>query len=468
MKQSKAANLFDAVMEREKARQDCTAERIEQQAEQRAREIYPAELKAAIVQAVNSSISDAIRTSRKESETMNSNAVITRAALPTQGIGKLFSDFIAYIDRKPKTTRTYLVNLRQFMAYTRYQAISKPARQDVINFRDWLGTEHDAIELDAAAPDGWRYRADRSGNRQRIICKPYTVKQYIQSVRQFFAWTAAEGLYPNIAANIHTDRITETHKKDSLTAREVEAIERSIKAGAEERQTAAANTLKDTAGRMQRSSEQSKRLFAMYLLAVNAGLRTVEISRANIKDIEVKDGNAVLFVWGKGHAEPDAKKPLAPAVFAAIKEYLNSRTDFPTGTSPLFVSTGNRSGGKRIDPTTISRMLKRAMQEAGFNSDRLTAHSLRHTAGQNVMQITGDNIYQTQMYMRHSSPKTTEIYLDNETAAQDAAIAQRLFEHYHGGTATTTAAEKVQQALKAMNPAQAEQLAAIAAAMATR
>ena len=171
------------------------------------------------------------------------------------------------------------------------------------------------------------------------------------------------------------------------------------------------------------------------------------------------------MVWGKGHDESDAKKPIAPAVYAAIRDYLDSRTDNPTGTSPLFVATGNRSHGKSLAPTTISTMLKRALQDAGFDSERLTAHSLRHTAGQNVMQITGDNIYKTQMYMRHSSPKTTEIYLDNNNSAQDAIIAQRLYEHYHGGQAEGSAAEKVQQAMQTMTPAQLEQLAAIAAAM---
>ena len=113
-------------------------------------------------------------------------------------------------------------------------------------------------------------------------------------------------------------------------------------------------------------------------------------------------------------------------------------------------------------------MLKKAMQAAGFDSERLTAHSLRHTAGQNVMQITGDNIYQTQMYMRHSSPKTTEIYLDNETSTQDAILAQRLFEHYHGGQASSSTQDKLQAAMLTMSLAQLEQLAAIAAAMAAR
>lgn len=398
------------------------------------------------------------------------NAIITTGAeLTAQSMGQnLFAAFVEYIDRSPKTARTYLTNFRQFAAWMKFAAVQQPTRQDIINYREWLIAEHDAIGLDTTAPQGWRYRTDHSGNRQRIVCKPNTVKQYLQSVKQFFSWAAAEGHYPNIAANIHAPKVTDTHRKDSLTAQEVQTIEKSITSTAEARQAAAADAKKDAAGRMQRSGEQGKRLYAMYLLAVNAGLRTVEISRANIKDLEIKNGNATLFVWGKGHTEPDAKKPLAPAVYAAIREYLDSRSDSPTSASPLFVSTGNRSHGKRIAPTTISTMLKQAMQGAGFDSERLTAHSLRHTAGQNVMQITGDNIYQTQMYMRHSSPKTTEIYLENDSTAQDAALAQRLFEHYHGGQTSNSAADKLQQAMQTMNPAQLEQLAAIAAAMATR
>ena len=395
---------------------------------------------------------------------MQAMAIMNPAAIaPAQEIGQqLFSSFIAFVDRTERTAKTYTTNLRQFMAWLRYAAIVRPVRQDIINYREWLIAEHDAIELDTVT--GWKYRTDKTGNRQTIICKPNTVKQYLQSVKQFFSWTAAEGFYPNIAANIHAPKVTSTHRKDSLTAAEVLTIEKNISLVAAEKQSEAEQAVKDTAGRIQRSTEQGKRLFAMYLLAVNAGLRTVEISRANIKDLENKGGQAWLYVWGKGHSEPDTKKPLAPDVYAAIKEYISSRSDSPTGASPLFVSTGNRSHGKRIASTTISKMLKGAMQQAGFDSDRLTAHSLRHTAGQNVLALTGDNIYKTQLYMRHSSPATTEIYLDNDSSTQDAAIATQLYNRYHGNT-ESTAADKLQAAIQTMNPAQLEQLAVIAAAM---
>ena len=376
----------------------------------------------------------------------------------------LFDDFVAWIDRSDKTTRSYLTNLRQFMAWLKYAAIRNPQRQDIISYRQWLTAEHEAIALDRDSITGWKYRTDAHGNPLKINCKPNTIAQYLRSVCQFFRWTAANGYYPDIAANIHAPKLRhDRHSKEALTAPEVLAIEKSIAQRAQERTQAAQNAQKDTAGRMQRSTEQGKRLYAMYLLAVNAGLRTVEISRANIKDLETKGGQTWLYIWGKGHTEPDQRKPLAPEVAAAVKEYLKSRTDKPTGNSPLFVSTGNRSRGKRIAATTISTMLKRAMQEAGFDSERITAHSLRHTAGTNVQEITG-NLYATQLYMRHSNPATTEIYLHTETEQAEAGIAQQLYNLYHG-TGTDNRA-KLEQLISRLTPEKLEQLTGIAAAMA--
>ena len=376
----------------------------------------------------------------------------------------LFDDFIAWINRSEKTARSYTTNFRQFIAWLKYAAIRNPQWQDIISYRQWLTAEHEAIKLDRDSITGWKYRTDAHGNPLKINCKPNTIAQYLRSVCQFFRWTAANNLYPDIAANIHAPKVkNDTHRKAYLTAKEVLTIEESIAERAQERQQAAQEAPKDTAGRMQRSTEQGKRIYAMYLLAVNAGLRTIELNRANVKDLVTKGGQTWLYIWGKGHTEPDQRKPLAPEVAAAVKEYLKSRTDKPTGNSPLFVSTGNRSRGKRIAPTTISTMLKRAMQEAGFDSERITAHSLRHTAGTNVQEITG-NIYKTQKYMRHSNPATTEIYLHNDTEKAEARIAQQLYNHYHG---SGSGRETLEELLNKLSPQQLEQLTGIAAAMAS-
>lgn len=378
----------------------------------------------------------------------------------------LLDDFISFVDRSNKTTRTYITNLKQFFAWMKRERITAPTRRDIIRYRDWLTAEHDAITLAPRTLSGWACRLDASGKPCRIVCKPTTTKLYLQSVKQFFKWTAAQGIYPDVAANIHAPKITDSHKKDSLTASEVLHIENSITEQGNARREAAHNAIKDKGGKVQRSTEQALRLRAMYLLAVNAGLRTIEISRANIRDIETKGGKSWLYIWGKGHSAPDQKKPIVPEVKAAIDEYIASRTDNPTGSSPLFVSTGNRSHGKRIASTTISTMLKRAMQEAGFDSERLTAHSLRHSTAQNVMELTGRNIYETQQYLRHSSPKTTEIYLEQDSTEQDERIAAQLYRHYHGMEAGNS--DTLTDITANLAPDQLKQLAAIAKAMQTR
>lgn len=361
---------------------------------------------------------------------------LTRTELPAERdlSETLFVQFVQYIDRGEKTTRVYLGNLRQFAAWLRYNEIRRPVRADIAAFRSWLASEHDAITL---TPDGWTYRKNAFGEQIRISCSAATVAQYLRAVCQFFRWTASAGLYPDVAANLHAPKVrTDQHRKDFLTPAEVAEIEASIKAGPG-------------------TEEQRQRLLAIYLLAVTAGLRTVEISRANVKDLETKGGLTWIYIWGKGRSGPDQRKALAPEVADEIRAYLGKRR-----TGPLFVATGNRSGGQRLASTTISTMLKRAMQSAGYDSPRLTAHSLRHTAGTAVQDITGD-LYATQRYMRHASPATTEIYLHNETELREAGIAARLYEHFHGADQ-----EPLEAIIAKLTPEKRHELAGIAAGMA--
>ncbi len=147
----------------------------------------------------------------------------------------------------------------------------------------------------------------------------------------------------------------------------------------------------------------------MYLLGARRGLRTVEMSRASVKDIHRKGDTLYIDIWSKGHAELDTTRALDPDTTAALEDNLKSREDKAPAGSPLFTSTSNRNKGQRIAPTTISTMLKGALVDAGFDSDRLTAHSLRHTAG--TLAVEQGDIYAAQRFLRHSDPKTTEIYI---------------------------------------------------------
>ena len=69
----------------------------------------------------------------------------------------------------------------------------------------------------------------------------------------------------------------------------------------------------------------------------------------------------------------------------------------------------SHNGNGRMTTRSISRIAKDNMIEAGFNSSKLTAHSLRHTAAI-LNLLNGGSLEETQTLLRHSSPTTTSIY----------------------------------------------------------
>ena len=388
--------------------------------------------------------------------------------IPQDFTPSLFDAFVDWIDRGKQTTRTYLNHLKQFFAWTRYREILRPIREDIAAFRDWLLGEHEAIQMDTETAQGWKYRTDKATGKPLLLtCSPNTTAQYLRSVKQFFKWTGTAGLYPDIAANVRPPKVAhDVHRRDALTVEEVLTVESSIKENSRAQIETAATEKKDTEGRKQRQTEQGARLLAMYELAVTAGLRTCELSRANVKDFEEKNGQAWLYIWGKGRTEADQKKPLAPKVAAVIKEYLTTRTDGGRldGNAPLFVATGNRNGGRRIKARTIGSMIKAALRAAGLNSKRISAHSLRHTTGTALHQLTG-NLYTVQRYMRHANPSTTEVYLHVKTDQEEADLAARLYDLYHGEARTDERA-RLEALLDRLTPSKIGQLADLAAAMA--
>lgn len=317
--------------------------------------------------------------------------------------GDLFVRFIEYTDRKDTTIKGYLTCIRQFANWLQDMGIQQPCREDVKAYRKHLEGSGLAVS---------------------------TQQQYLRAVKHFFKWTAAEGLYPNIADNIHGAKIRhDTHKKDALGRADVPAIAETIN----------------------REDEQGKRLYAMYLLCITCGLRTVEIHRADVGDMKTVGGRTYLYIQGKGHDDKDAPVLLIPEVKAAIADYLQNRTAPATAKSPLFTSTSNRSKGGRIAVTTISTMLKGLLVNAGYDSDRLTAHSLRHTSGTGAYKATG-NIYLAQKHQRHVDPSTTEIYVHAEERA-DRDTEQQVYDYYFHGGGCQDQKKEAMQLLASLDPA---------------
>ena len=286
--------------------------------------------------------------------------------------------FISYIDASPKTVATYTRAIRQFIKWLSINGITHPTREDVIAFRDELKEDH----------------------------KASTVQNYIIAVRLFFQWLGQEGLYPDVAQHVKGAKLSKEHKKDYLASSQVKAVLSGI----------------------ERDTVQGRRDFAIFALMVTGGLRDIEVHRANIEDLRTLGDNTVLYLQGKGREERAEYVKVPAEVERAIRASLADRTD-AKDSDPLFISLSNNSKGDRISTRSISGLIKSALVSAGYDSDRLTAHSLRHTAV-TLSLLGGNSLQEVQQFARHSNISTTEIYAHNLDRAKnqcEATIASAIF-----------------------------------------
>ena len=224
-----------------------------------------------------------------------------------------------------------------------------------------------------------------------------------------------EGLYENVADNIKGAKIGREFKKDYLTPEQVKLVLSGIN----------------------QDSLKGIRDYAMIALMVTGGLRTIEVSRANIGDIRLNGGNMVLYVEGKGADEKSAYIKLTKPVHEAIKKYLEMRYSNAEykNVDPLFASTSNNNTGGRMTTKSISETVKKCFEWVGLKSDRLTAHSLRHTAVTLILKEGKkagiiDILEQARQVARHAKIETTLIYahhIDREENIGEELVANVIF-----------------------------------------
>ena len=272
----------------------------------------------------------------------------------------MISAFIEFLDVKPKTVETYKRALKQFFLYLDQNEITQPERKDVISYRDTINATHKAT----------------------------TTQSYINAVKRFFMWTETAGYYPDITRGVKNTKVERgTYRKDYFTADQLKQIFEKLE---------------------QDATPEGLRNAALFRLTVTGALRTIEIERANIEDLQTRGGKAVLFVQGKGKDDKAEYINIPARAERALRAYLATRPE-AKGSDPLFTSTSNRNLNGRMSTRSIRGILKGAMIDAGFNSDRLTAHSLRHT-GATINLQAGASVQEVKQYLRHTDIANTMIY----------------------------------------------------------
>lgn len=156
--------------------------------------------------------------------------------------------------------------------------------------------------------------------------------------------------------------------------------------------------------------EYRERDYCILTLFLNCGMRVSELVGLNLQDFQ---GDTVR-VTGKGNKQRTVY--LNEACAAALAAYLPTRLKpHDKDKNALFVSR-NRN---RINVQTVKWLVKKYLGQAGLDTQKYSAHKLRHTAA-TLMYQNGVDIRTLQSILGHTSVDTTMIY----THIEDQSIRE--------------------------------------------
>lgn len=273
----------------------------------------------------------------------------------------VLDDFKRNLDATPNTKETYLKGVKVFLEWCNDNNISEVTHATLIQYKEDLVAQNK---------------------------KSATISMYMTALKKLYKYLETKGI-KNIASDLKGAKQKRNYSKDPLTL----------------------DQAKDLLNSIDRTTQEGKRNYALIHLLLTTGLRTIEIERANIEDIRNVANNSVLYVMGKGRDTKDEYVKLTYETLKAINEYLDTRT-IKSDKEPLFISLSDRTNGKRLKTRSIRDIIKKAYKKIGINSDKITTHSLRHTAI-TLSLLGGTPLQEVQQMARHSNINTTMIYAHN-------------------------------------------------------
>lgn len=283
-------------------------------------------------------------------------------ALKAENLTRLF---LSGLDVKESSRKLYGRTLKQFFSWIDVAGkdLSRMERADIAEYKSYL---ENSLKL-----------------------SPLTVGSYIVSLRKFYEWVEAEGLYKNITRGIKTPQRSQAYEKQYLS----EEKSRELLDYAE------ASSLRD---------------YAIINLMLRTGLRTIEVSRALVGDISFMGEKRVLKIWGKGKTEAEKGRDynfvvLTEKAYQPIKAYLETSRRGTKSGEPLFTSASRQNYGEQLSTRTISGICKEGLKRIGLDGKEYTAHSLRHTTA-SLLLGHGQSLLAVQHVLRHASVNTTQRY----------------------------------------------------------
>jgi integrase/recombinase XerD len=301
-------------------------------------------------------------------------APVEQTGLDTRGLqagAEIIDRWLASLDAKPTTRDTYRRAIKSFLVWTADNAITRPQRENILAYKRHLES------------------AGKS---------TYTVGSYLTAVRRFFAFLEAEKMYPDVAKNIRGPKRPRGYAKEALTREQARRLVDSI------------DPLKGAVGLRDR---------ALINLLIRTGMREIEATRADVGDIGKETGALVLRVHGKGRDSKDDFVVLTADSYTPLADYLAARGKV-NNEDPLFLSHGNRNKNGRLTTRAIRGIVEARLESAGLKEERVSCHSLRHTAA-TLALLGGADVVSVKEMLRHENINTTMVYIHSMNRVADGA-----------------------------------------------
>ncbi len=159
----------------------------------------------------------------------------------------------------------------------------------------------------------------------------------------------------------------------------------------------------------------AKRDKTIFLLLVMNGLRVSELCNLKIEDIDLHQGARVAYLLRKGYTDKTAYVKLQDKTYQVILDLIGDKTE-----GHVFISDRTQD---KLHSDSVSRIVKKIFRDCGYDSSKLTCHSLRHTYA--ILSLEGGaSLISLMNSMNHRAVSTTAHYLHSydriNNSAEDA------------------------------------------------